>query len=58
MNEQNETYEGEVVENPYGNWSDVDHGWYIGSYAIQDILYGLENKKVRITVEVLEDDDQ
>lgn len=51
------TISGEVVENPYGNWSDVDRGWYIGSDKVQTLLYEYEGKNVKITIEVLPEND-
>lgn len=51
------TISGEVVENPYGNWSDVDRGWYIGGDDIQTLLREYEGKNVKITIEVLPEND-
>lgn len=39
------TISGEVVENPYGNWSDVDKGWYIGEMIFKLFC---ENMKERM----------
>lgn len=50
------TYAGLVEINPYGNWSDVDHGLYIGGERFADEhcdLAVLVGKHVAITVEVL-----
>ena len=49
------TISGEVKEIPYGNWSDVDTGWYIGSDNIRTLLYEYEGKNVKISIEVLPD---
>ena len=51
------TISGEVKENPYGNWSDVDTGWYIGSDNIRTLLYEYEGKNVKISIEVLPEND-
>lgn len=51
---------GKIVENPYGNWSDVDQGWYIGYDNIETILKNYEGKNVKITIEIIpevENDD-
>ena len=44
---------GKIVENPYGNWSDVDTGWYIGYDRIDSFLNSYEGKNVRITIEII-----
>jgi hypothetical protein len=51
-------YEGKVVENPFGNWSDVDKGWYVGHNDVKEMIWNLEGKNVRITVEVLPDEEE
>lgn len=51
------TISGEVKEIPYGNWSDVDKGWYIGGDNIRSILYEYEGKNVKISIEVLPEND-
>ncbi len=51
------TISGEVVENPYGNWSDVDRGWYIGSDNILNLLSEYEGKNVKISIEVISEND-
>ena len=49
------TISGEVKEIPYGNWSDVDKGWYIGSDNILNLLSEYEGKKIEITIKELEE---
>lgn len=44
---------GKIVENPYGNWSDVDTGWYIGFDRIDSFLNSYEGKNVKITIEII-----
>jgi len=43
--------EGKLVKNPWGDWSDVDIGWYVDNDRIDSELWDFENKKVRITIE-------
>jgi hypothetical protein len=50
------TLEGPVKVNPWGNWSDVDKGLYIGTDRLDNAFYDYEGKKLRITVEVLEEE--
>lgn len=50
------TFEGKVTVNPYGDWSDVDHGVYIGGERFASEYHpisDLEGKHVRVTVELL-----
>ena len=42
---------GKLERNPYGDWSDVDKGLYVGSEDIDHILMDYEGKDVRITIE-------
>ena len=48
---------GKVKENPYGNWEDVDKGWYIGWDNILNVLWDFKNKNVRITVEEITEEE-
>ncbi len=47
---KSQTIEGKVKENPWGNWSDVDKGWYIGHEEIRALFYNLEGKCVKKTL--------
>jgi len=46
-------YEGKVRRNIYGNWSDIDHGWWIGDDCVTNFLSDMEDSRVKVTVEVL-----
>ena len=54
---------GELVYNPYGNWEDVDKGWYLktdyGIFDLDEFLQIFKNKVVTIEVrELLSIQDQ
>lgn len=61
-----EIIEGKVRENPYGNWSDVDTGLYVGGkqlfpwgmYPEPNFLDEYVGKNVRITIEVIEEPEK
>jgi len=46
--------EGKVIQNPYGNWDDVDKGWYVDEEDILSIIQDYEDKKIKITIELIE----
>lgn len=65
-----EIIEGKVKVNPYGDWSDVDKGLYVGGDLIvfdgggafgsslgNTFLDDYVGKNVRITIEVLPDEE-
>ena len=49
---------GKLEENPWGNWSDVDKGWYVDRDSILKVLYDFEDKKVRLTITEIEEDSE
>jgi hypothetical protein len=48
-----EVIEGKCQENPYGNWSDVDHGTYVGNTKVNYLFDKYDGKNIRIIIEEL-----
>jgi len=48
--------QGQLRENPWGNWSDVDKGLFVGSDKIESSLWDLVGKNVKITIEEIDED--
>lgn len=50
------TYEGTVERDPFGSWSDCSPGLYFDRERVEDLFEKYENQKIRVTIEVLEED--
>lgn len=48
--------EGKVIQNPYGDWDDVDRGWYIDGENILSLIQDYEDKKIKITIELVKEE--
>ena len=56
------TYEGLVEENPYGSWSDVSHGVFVGGDKVcasneRSIFDDYIGRRIRVTIQVLPDEE-
>lgn len=48
---------GEVVINPYGDWSDVDMGVYFDGDNVESIFRDYGGRRLRVTIEEVEECD-
>lgn len=53
---EKKTYEGEIRRDVFGSWEDCSPGLYIDHDMVETIVGEFENRKVRITIEVIDDD--
>ena len=53
---ERKTYEGEVKRDVFGSWDDCSPGLYVDHDMVETIVSEYEGRKVRITIEVIEDD--
>ena len=53
---EKKTYEGKIRRDVFGSWEDCSPGLYIDHDMVETIVGEFENRKVRITIEVIDDD--
>lgn len=53
-----QTLEGKVKENPWGDWSDVDKGVFIGLDEVNSIFREFEGRKIKVTIEEIVDTEE
>lgn len=51
-------YEGEIEKDIYGSWDDCNPGLYFGANLIETLFSEFVGKKVKITIEELEEDEK
>ena len=48
---------GKVRINPWGDWSDVDKGVYVGDNRIDSEVRYFNGSTVKITIEIIDDEE-
>ena len=57
MKEERETYRGKVQYDVFGSWDDCSPGLYLGHDKVTSLFDDLEGKTVRVTIEVIEPEE-
>lgn len=48
--------EGKVEFNRYGNWDDVDKGWFLDGRLLNSIFREYGDRKIRVTIEEIDEE--